>query len=243
MFSALSEATSQIDPKFLVAFWLPALVTMFAGVGVFVLLTGPGIVDFWLNDLDISKEIMIGAVLLGLTTVLALFLRSAGRPILLLFSGGILPRPVAAWATRRQLEAKAKAERLILAKEKAEHLVFVGDAQDLDFLIQQKRRGLEQGFPQHAAHVRPTRFGNMMTSWEHHARFVHGMDHWLWWPRLLPLLPATMSEPVASEIANTMGLLNLSLVWAVTALAGAAVLGFTGGVWTTALTALLVCLL
>src|SRR4051794_17660964 len=34
------------------------------------------------------------------------------------------------------------------------------------------------------------------------------------------LLPATMSEPVASEIANTMGLLNLSLVWAVTALGG-----------------------
>jgi hypothetical protein len=233
MFSALSEATGQIDSKFLIAFWLPALVSVFAGVGVSALLAGPALVDFWANNLDSVEQILLGAVLLGLTTVLALFLKAAGRPIILLFSGGILPPPVAEWAARRQRTVK----------EQAEHRVLAGDAQDPHFVIQHKRRVFEQGFPQHAAHVKPTRFGNMMACWEDHATFVHGMDHWLWWPRLLPLLPEAMSERAASEVASTVGLLNLSLVWAVTALGGAALLGVAGGFWTTAHTVLLVGLL
>ena len=34
MFSALSDATGQIDPKYLISYWLPALVATFASVGV-----------------------------------------------------------------------------------------------------------------------------------------------------------------------------------------------------------------
>jgi hypothetical protein len=81
---------------------------------------------------------------------------------------------VANWAVRRQHQRKARAE----------HLDRAGDAQDTHFVIQQKRRVVERGFPQHAANMKPTRFGNALANWEDHARFVHGMDYWLWWPRL-----------------------------------------------------------
>ena len=77
-----------------------------------------------------------------------------------------------------------------------------------------------------------------MANLEEHPASVHGMDHWLWWPRLAPILPDVMMGIVASELANTTGLLNLSLVWAVIALAGAAVLGVVGGLWTTAIAVL-----
>jgi hypothetical protein len=81
----------------------------------------------------------------------------------------------------------------------------------------------------------PTRFGNVTANLEEYTRSMHGIDHSLWWPRLAPLLPEGMAEITSTEVANTTGLLNLSLVWAVLGLGGAALLGLAGGLWTTAL--------
>ena len=47
-----------------------------------------------------------------------------------------------------------------------------------------------------------------------------------------------MSGIVATELASTTGLLNLSLVWAAIALVGAVVLGVAGELWTTAIAVL-----
>jgi hypothetical protein len=69
------------------------------------------------------------------------------------------------------------------------------------------------------------------------------MDYRLWWPRLAPLLPDTMRDIVASESANMTGLLNLSLVWAVIGVGGAAALGLIGSRWGTAVAVLVVGLL
>jgi hypothetical protein len=225
MFSALSDATGQIDPKYLISYWLPALVASFASVGVFALLVGPQIFDVWANGLDAIEQILFGVLVLGVASVLSLCLKAMRRPILMLFAGDILPHPVGDWATRRQRHAKDRIERVVLTVDESE----------IDFSIHQKRRTLERGYPQGSMRVRPTRFGNVMANLEEHSEFVHGMDHWLWWPRLAPLLPDAMSEIVASEMANTTGLLNLSLVLAGIALAGSAVLGLVGANWTAAI--------
>jgi hypothetical protein len=228
MFSALSDATGQIDPKFLISYWVPALVATFGSVGLIAILVGPEILDVWANNLDAVEQILLGAVLLGVASVLSLCLKALRRPIFMLFAGEILPHPVGDWATRRQHRAKLRVEQAVLA----------ADESDFDFAIRQKRRTLERGFPQGSKHVRPTRFGNVLANLEEHSAFVHGMDHWLWWPRLAPLLPDTMSGIVATELANTTGLLNLSLVWAAIALVGAVVLGVAGELWTTAIAVL-----
>jgi len=228
MFSALTDATGQIDPKFLISYWLPALVATMGGVAVAALLVGPDLFDFWASNLDSVEQILIGVVLLGVTSVLSLCLKAIRRLTFMLFAGDILPHPAAGWATRRLRRAKAHAEQVLLA----------ADETTTDFAIRQKRRTLERGFPQGSERVRPTRFGNVLANLEEHPEFVHGMDHWLWWPRLAPLLPDAMSEVVASEMANTTGLLNLSLVLAAIALVGAVVLGVAGELWTTAIAVL-----
>ena len=60
MFTALTDATDRLDPKWLVSYWLPALVATFAGVGVLALLVGPPLLDAWLNDLDGVDQIVFG---------------------------------------------------------------------------------------------------------------------------------------------------------------------------------------
>jgi hypothetical protein len=222
MFTALTDATGQIDPKFLISYWVPALVATFGSVGLIAILVGPEFLDVWADDLDAVEQILFGAVLLGVASVLSLCLKALRRPIMMLFAGEILPHPVGNWACGRQRRAKLRVEQAVLA----------ADESDIDFSLRQNRRTLERVFPQGSEHVRPTRFGNVMANLEEHSAFVHGMDHWLWWPRLAPLLPDTMSEIVASELANTTGLLNLSLVWAAIALVGAAVFGVAGELWT-----------
>ena len=76
MFSALSDATGQIDPKFLISYWVPALVATMGSVVVAALLVGPELFDFWANNLDSVEQILIGAALLGVTTVLSLCLKA-----------------------------------------------------------------------------------------------------------------------------------------------------------------------
>ncbi len=102
---------------------------------------------------------------------------------------------------------------------------------------------LDQAVPVRPEHMKPTRFGNMMANFEDHTSAIHGMDYFLWWPRLAPLLPDAMQDIATSEFANMTGLLNLSLVWATIGVAGAAVLGLIGSYWGTAAVVLVVGLL
>ena len=112
-----------------------------------------------------------------------------------------------------------------------------------DASLRRWRSMLDRAVPLRSEHMKPTRFGNMMANLEDHTSAIHGMDYFLWWPRLAPLLPDAMQDIVTSEFANMTGLLNLSLVWATIGVAGAAVLGLIGSHWGTALAVLVVGLL
>lgn len=228
MFSALSDATDRLDPKQLVAYWLPALVATFAGVGILALLVGPPLLDAWINDLDGFDQLGFGLLLLGITAILALFFKAMRRPILHAFGGDLLPPAVADWAMRREQQSSFPA-----AMPQA-------DADPgADASLRQWRAMLDRAVPIETQHLRPTRFGNMLANLEDHTAIVHGMDYRIWWPRLAPLLPQTMRDIAASETASMTGLLNLSLVWGATALVGAAMLGPIGGRWGAAAAVLL----
>jgi hypothetical protein len=233
VFTALTDATDRLDPKWLVSYWLPALVATFASVGVLALLIGPPLLDTWVNDLDGVDQIVFGVLLLGVTSILALFFKAMRRPILHLFEGNVLPRPVAAWAIRRNQRAVAHPDQIVQAPGE------IGT----DALLNRWRSMLDMAVPMRPEHMKPTRFGNMMANLEDHTSAILGMDYFLWWPRLAPLLPDAMQDIATSEFANMTGLLNLSLVWATIGVAGAAVLGLIGSLWGTALAVLVVGLL
>jgi hypothetical protein len=228
MFSALTDATDRLDPKWLVSYWLPALVATFAGVGVLALLVGPPLLDAWLNELDGVDQIVFGALLLGVTSILALFFKAMRRPILHLFAGDDLPRRVADWAIRREKRAMARAAQVVQT---------AGEP-GTDVALHRWRAMLDRAVPLEPQHVKPTRFGNMFANMVDHTSVVHGMDYFLWWPRLAPLLPDAMRDIATSEMSNMTGLLNLSLVWATAAVVGAAVLGLIGSLWGTAVAVL-----
>lgn len=231
MFSALTDITDQIDPKFVVAYWIPALVATLGVSVVWSLVAGVDLWSIWANSLNSVEQIILGGgAMLGLPTVLSFFFKAVRRPVLQFFMGNALPRPVAAWGIRRQLQAKDNAYQTIMTS----------DGQAPYFFVQKASQSLERRFPQSPALVMPTRFGNVTANLEEYTRSMHGIDHALWWPRLAPLLPEGMAEITATEVANTTGLLNLSLVWAVLGVGGGALLGLVGGLWTTAVSVLVV---
>jgi hypothetical protein len=172
------------------------------GVGVLALLVGPPLLDAWLNDLDGVDQIVFGALLLGVTAILALFFKAMRRPILHLFAGDDLPRRVADWAIRREQRAMARAAQIAQT---------AGEP-GTDVALLRWRAMLDRAVPLEPQHVRPTRFGNMLANMEDHSSVVHGMDYFLWWPRLAPLLPDAMRDIATSEMSDKTGLLNLSLV-------------------------------
>jgi hypothetical protein len=197
------------------------LVATFAGVGILALLIGPPLLDAWVNDLDGVDQIVFGVLLLGLTSILALFFKAMRRPILHFFAGDVLPQPLADWAIRREQRAAVRADQLPQTV----------DDRGTDVSLRRLMSMLDRAIPLQREHMKPTRFGNMLANMQDHTYVVHGMDYRFWWPRLAPLLPDQMRDIVASESANLTGLLNLSLVWATTGLVGAAALGLIGSRW------------
>jgi hypothetical protein len=246
VFSALTDASGRLDPKVLVSYALPALVATFSGVGILALLIGPPLLDAWVNDLDAVDQIMFVALLLGITTILALFFKAMRRPILHLFGGDILPGSVADWAIRRE-QLAAIPDRAIHRARPAE----IPDQQidqtpgdlEIDASLRRWMSLIDRAVPLQPEHTKPTRFGNMLANLEDHTYVTHGMDFRLWWPRLAPLLPETMRDIAATESANMTGLLNLTLVWATVGIVGALVLRLIDLRWGTALAILVAGLL
>ena len=91
MFSALTDITDQIDPKFVISYWIPALVATFGGGHAVVKATGVDFWDLWANSLDSVEQIVLAGSMVGLPTVLAFFFKAVRRPVLMLFMGTSLP--------------------------------------------------------------------------------------------------------------------------------------------------------
>ena len=75
-----------------------------------------------------------------------------------------------------------------------------------------------------------TLFGNVLAAAGDHPRLAYGMVGAVWWPRLLPLLPAEFRTSVGVAQAPMMALVNLSVVFAVLAVGGGTVMMLGGAV-------------
>ena len=93
-------------------------------------------------------------------------------------------------------------------------------------------------YPREETDVQPTLFGNVLAAAGDHPRLAYGMVGAVWWPRLLPLLPAEFRTSVGVAQAPMMALVNLSVVFAVLAVGGGTVMVLGGAVWPAAVVVL-----
>lgn len=218
--SALGALSDRMDSKFLTAYWLPAFVAVLGGLGLLTVMVAPGQVETWIYDLDSVEQALATLLVVLAITMLAFVFRALSRPLTEIFSGEVLPRPLAAWSTRGQLRLKSRLERGAGAAQ-------VSPTSGSP--MQRTSRWLNRAYPLDDADVQPTLFGNVLATAIEHPRLAYTMEGLLWWPRLSPLVPVEFQDLLGGAQAPMVALLNLSVVFTVLALSGAATLLLVGG--------------
>lgn len=220
--SGLSALSDRVDSKFLTAYWLPAFVAVFGGLGILAAVVGPERLGAWIGDLGSVEQGIAAVIVLLQITMLGFVLRAFTQPIVAFFAGSAMPRIVAEWSMRGQRRTKLAAARVLgvdLART---------DGASLEWNAAKRLREL---FPEADEDLQPTLFGNVLARSAEHPRIAYLMDSALWWPRLSPLLPSSFQEMLGGTQAPLMALLNLSVVFAALGLGGFAVVGVVGGRW------------
>jgi hypothetical protein len=221
----LSSLSERLDSSFLTACWLPAFVAMMANLGLLTVLVGPDAVGAWLYNLSSVEETIVVVIILVIITMGAILLRALSFVTVGFFVGELLPRSVAAWATRGQQRARRRAQNL------------PGDAANRSSvhpLREQVRHLVVQRYPQDETALRPTRLGNTLAAAAEYPWTIYAMDGLLWWSHLTPVLPSYVSDALDGPQSRLLGLLNLSLVFGVLAGEAVVVLGLVGQQWTAA---------
>jgi hypothetical protein len=136
---------------------------------------------------------------------------------------------MAAWSTRGQVSLKHR-----LAQRDGVPL----DATGSSLSPQQPAGWLRHDFPLDDAAMRPTLLGNALTTAGEHPKLAYALEGLLWWPRLVPILPAAFLTLVSDAQAPLMALLNLNLVFTALAFGGLLTFGLAGGQWIAAIVTL-----
>ena len=224
--STLSSLSDRLDSSFLTACWLPAFVGVLGNIALFTILVGRDAAAAWVYNLDAFEETIVAVIILVVITMVGLLLRALSSVTVGFFVGELLPRRVAAWATRGQQRAWSRAQN-------------VGNATNTSsahLLRDQVRRLVEQRYPQDETALRPTRLGNMLAAAAEYPWIVYTMDGLLWWPHLWPSLPSSVSDGLDGAQSRLLSLLNLSIVFGTVACEAVVVLGLVGQQWPAALT-------
>lgn len=229
--SALSALSDRLDSKFLTAYWLPAFVAVLGGFVVLTLVVGRDAMEAWILGLDSVAQTLFALVVLLLMTMVAFVLRAVTRPLMEIFAGAALPRPIAAWSTGGQMRMRSHLVRSAIPQA------------DGDASTQQVAGWLNRLYPLDPEDVQPTLFGNILATAIEHPKLAYTMEGLVWWPRLAPLVPAYFQDMMGGAQAPMMALLNLAVVLSLLAISGAVVLVLVAGQWLTALAMLLVCFL
>lgn len=232
--SALAGVGGRLDSKFLVAYWLPAFAAVMGGFGILTIVAGVEQMQDWVYDLDSVEQTLAVLLLVLLISMLAFVLRAISRPLIEIFAGDALPRVVTEWSRRGQLRAKRRLSG-------PNTMTFNSTGTTLS--PQQTAQWVRREFPFDDDETQPTQLGNVLATAAEHPRLAYAMEGLLWWPRLSPVVPVDFQDLLSGAQAPMMGLLNLSVVFAVLALSGVPILILAGGHWTAAIVTLVVCLL
>jgi hypothetical protein len=225
----LSSLSERLDSSFLTASLLPAFFAVLGNLALFTMVVGHDALAAWLYDLSSFEEIIVTVIILVVILMVGVLLRALSFVSVGFFVGELFPRSVAAWSSRGQQRAWSHAQRL------------PGDAANSSSahaLREQVRNLVVQRYPQDETALRPTRLGNTLAAGAEYPWNIYAMDGLLWWSHLMPVLPrdpVDVSYALEGAQSRLLGLLNLSLVFAVIACEAVVVLGLVGQQWTAAL--------
>lgn len=202
-----AELPKLIDRNYLIGFFLPAVMLSAAFVWLLWLF---GVVTE--NPLPKSDNLLATATGIGLVWIVSILLMALNVPAIRLiegyggwnplrlltkqkearFASSVMP----VIATQAQMEAARSTQNRIEAPGR--------HAADL-------RRAVEE-YPDRAAHVLPTAFGNRYRAFEVYSRVVYGLDSIPAWPRLQAVMPEAYKELLSTARARLNFCVNLQLI-------------------------------
>jgi hypothetical protein len=223
--ATITALTNRIDAQFFIAYWLPAFFGVLGSLGLLAARIGSDQLGATIETLDSVQQslaLLIGALV---TTMLAFVLRALTLPIAEIFAGVTVPGFVADRLTRTQIRARNKAARSVDSSP--------GQVKALP-ASSHRASAPVMYYPQAEGEMQPTVFGNILAAAADHPRLVYSMDGAVWWPRLMPLLPAEFKKTLGEAQAPMIALLNMSVVFAALALVGSGILALGSTLWSDA---------
>lgn len=187
----VDKVSTFLDRRFLLAYWTPAFIGLCLGLTTAILRDGfvPA-VEKWEKFTETQQFLLTFFTLLAIT-ILAYLLQALTTPLIRAYEGYWPP-----WLALVRHRAELRQQRI---KQRA--------------MTRGDQRTLYYNFPYNDAHIRATRLGNTMTSAEEYPYLLYRADAIIWWPRLIPLLPAEFQTMVDGAFAPIVALLNLSMIF------------------------------
>lgn len=194
MWSTIAEKMSTfLGQSFMVAYWGPAAIGMGAMFGIIVLIQGFQQTFGWLAGGNTITPILFFLGVVMAITMGAYLLASLHHFLIRLYEGYWPEMP---------LKNRLKESQSNQAKK------------------QEKEGQRQLHFPRCEKRIMPTRFGNVLAAAEEYPSRLYQLDAVTWWPRLVTLLPNTMTSAINEAEAYMVAALNLSTIFTLLALIG-----------------------
>ena len=206
MSTFVDKLSSLFDRSFVLAFWVPTLAALILSVSVATAVIGPVEIAEWWQERSVSEQLALSAAAFVVMTITAHVLQALVVPVVQLYEGYWPPfaKRLTRWARYRQM---------------------------LEWEKIPKPDGPYSSYPKLASRVMPTRLGNVLVAPEDHVAQLYSMNAPLWWPRLAVLLPPALNIQIDAAVTPMLALLNLSTMFALTAILGGAVVWWFDERW------------
>ncbi|HKO09243.1 MAG TPA: hypothetical protein VJ487_16160 [Alphaproteobacteria bacterium] len=215
-----------LDRNFVIGFFLPALLAVFGAAWAFPNLS---LLDP-VRNLSAGEKSLGDLTYLGLAIwVLAVLLMTSNRLLYGMLEGYLPPSSwliVGRWCHRRRFERlKIPYDELMEQWQTA-----TDNGQDFPASMQAEaaklRRTLVTSYPSTRAEIMPTRFGNVIRSFEVYPNEVYGVDSVTVWLRLASVIPKDYTALLDDARAQADCFVNLTLLALLIGLASLAAAGY-----------------
>ena len=173
---------------FFVVYWGPVAFGVCSLWGVVALFQGLAPTFGWLG-INLLTSILVVSGIIMIITILSYLLASLHRFLVRIFEGYWPKFPGEHWLMQKLCNRQ---------KQKA---------------TDPKRTGFLH-YPADLKKIKPTRLGNILAAAEEYPHKLYRIDVYLWWPRLVTLLPETLLNSMSVAEGSLISLLNMSAICA-----------------------------
>jgi hypothetical protein len=213
-----------LDKNFAIGFFVPALLAVIGVAWIFPSLT----VLNPIRTLGASDKVLTDLTYVVLIVwVVAIILMTANHALYRILEGYLPPvswmRPLVRWHRWRFNRLKTRYDALMIEWQTASGTNQEFPDEDRN-RVSDLRRKLLSRYPSSEAELRPTRFGNIIRSFEVYPRELYGVDSVPVWLRLASVIPkdfTSLLDDARSEVNFFVNLMYLALLIAVASSANA----------------------